>query len=719
MAETIFGYIERITYYNEENGFVVAKIQEKGKKNLTPAVGYSAKLTPGESINLKGHWINNKKHGEQFQFENYNIIAPATVSAIEKYLGSGLIKGIGPVMAKRIVSKFKEDSFDVIEKTPDRLAEVEGIGENRVESIKKAWEEQKEVKDIMIFLQEHNVGPSFAAKIYKQYGQESIGKIKNNPYQLASDIYGIGFLTADKIAQSLGIPPDSLLRVKEGTVYVLNKLTDSGHMYYPMDNLITRVVEALEINNQLAETAINELCNEDRAIVEEKQDEKLVYLKSLYMIEKKLAQNLLRLREYNSSIREIDTEKAIKWAEEKLGIEFAQQQKQAIASTVQNKITVITGGPGTGKTTIINAVLEILKAIKSKVILTAPTGRAAKRMNEATNFPATTIHRLLKYKPNERKFKHDQDNPLDTDTVIIDEASMIDAKLMNDTLKAIPSCANLVLIGDINQLPSVGPGDVLKNVINSKQFKTVTLNEIFRQSKASQIVTNAHKINMGQIPVLKNEDKSDFYFVQKDEPEEVVSTILELCKNRIPKAFGFNPSEDIQVLSPIHKSVTGVGHLNIELQKILNPQGKEFIRGNRTYRVGDKVMQMRNNYDKNVFNGDIGKIYSIDLEEQEVVINFGENKVTYDFSEMDEVVLSYATSVHKSQGSEYPVVVIPITMQHYIMLQRNLIYTGVTRGKKLVILVGSKKALAIAVKNNKQQKRFTNLEERLKTEHTS
>ncbi len=717
--ETIYGYLERITFINEENHFTVARLQEKAKKELTTIVGNLAGINPGESLRLFGKWVHNAKYGNQFQVEKYETVVPATVNGIEKYLGSGLIKGIGPVMARRIVKTFGLSTLDVIETTPDELAKVDGIGAKRIEMITKAWEEQKEIKEIMVFLQSNGVSAAYSARIFKRYGKASIENVRENPYRLAADIPGIGFITADRIAQNMGVDPNSILRVKEGIIYVLNQLTDEGHVYYPLEPLLAKAAEMLKVNAELTGRAVAELLEERRIRIEELPGQpplQAVYLPAFYTAETNLARLLLCLAGEPSPVRSIDTEKAVDWVAGKIGSNLAEKQKEAVVLSAQNKVLIITGGPGTGKTTIIKAIIRIFRALKLQILLAAPTGRAAKRMQEATGHEAKTIHRLLEYSPRKGGFEKNQESPLEADVVILDESSMIDLLLMYNLVKAIPSNATLILVGDINQLPSVGPGNVLKDLIECGRFKVVTLTEIFRQARESRIVTNAHLINRGMFPDLKKppgRELSDFYFIEEEEPEKIINKILALCLSRIPKRFGFHPVQDIQVLTPMHRGKLGVMNINLKLQEFLNPNESMLIRGNKSFKVNDKVMQVTNNYDKSVYNGDVGTISRIDQEEQEVQVDFEGRIVTYDFSELEELVLAYAISIHKSQGSEYPAVIIPVVTQHYLLLQRNLIYTGLIRGKKLVILIGSKRALAIAVKNNKTQNRFTWLKERL------
>jgi exodeoxyribonuclease V alpha subunit len=716
----ISGLLEKITYCNEKDGFVVAKLQEKGKKELTTIVGNLSTINPGESLMLTGKWVNNKRFGEQFQVERFEVTMPATVNGLKKYLGSGLIKGIGPMMADRIVNLFGLDTLNIIENVPERLSEIEGIGPKRISMIIKAWEEQKEIKEIMIFLQGHGVSSTYSAKIYKQYGDRSIEVVKENPYRLIQDIHGIGFITADKIAQNIGIHPNSLIRAKAGLIHVLSELAEEGHVCYPEKGLIQKAREILKVDQELIIKAMAELSRGKEIFLEDFSldgKKKRVYLAPFFVAETGIAQMLRRLKESPSTFRPIRPEKAFDWIQQRLHIELAERQKEAIVFGVNSKVLVITGGPGTGKTTIITAILRIFQQLKLSISLAAPTGRAAKRMSEATGWEAKTIHRLLEYSPQKGLFKKDEGDPLEVDVMIIDEASMADVLLMYHLLKAIPSHAHLILVGDVDQLPSVGPGNVLKDIINSGIFTVVRLTEIFRQAQESMIVVNAHRVNRGEFPILQDAERSeivDFFFIEEEEPEKILNKILTLCVESIPERFGFHPIREIQVLTPMHRGIIGVSNLNIELQKKLNPDQFGITHGSRIFKVGDKVMQITNNYEREVFNGDIGWILKIDQEDQEVIIDFDGRSIPYDYSDLDEIVLAYAISVHKSQGSEYPVVIFPVTTQHYLLLQRNLIYTGMTRAKKLVVLIGTKKALTIAIKNNKPQWRYAHLLERLR-----
>lgn len=710
------GHIERVTFSNEESAFCVCKLKVKDENDLVTIVGNMVNPIPGEFVEIDGKWIIHPKFGSQFQVLQYKTLVPATLFGIQKYLGSGLIKGIGPVMAKRIVKRFGIKSLDIIEKDTPMLSQVEGIGKKRIEMIQQAWNQQKEVRAVMLFLQSHGVSTAYAAKIFKTYGQDSIHIVKDNPYRLARDIFGIGFITADTIAQKIGLEKHAPQRIEAGLEYVLYQLADDGHVCYPYNELCQKVKQMLEVNRDIVLTAIKDSFLAGRIVIEDiSENDKQVFLKKFYVCEMGIAINFHRIKNSPKRIRKIDSNKAVEWIKDQIKIRLAKNQEEAVKKSLEEKVLIITGGPGTGKTTIINAIINILKKAGAKILLAAPTGRAAKKMSEATWERARTIHRLLEYSMTEPGFKKNDKNPLKCDVLIIDEASMIDTVLMHHLLKAVPREATLILVGDVNQLPSVGPGNVLNDLIVSNAFSVVTLDTIFRQAKKSLIVVNAHRINKGMFPaVAKDNKKGDFYFVQKAEPEEVLNTIIDLVQNRIPDKFGYDPLDDIQVLTPMHKGIVGAANLNHELQKILNPKKVIVQRGNRKFKVSDKVMQIRNNYDKHTYNGDIGRIIDISGVDQTLLINFDKREVEYDFSEFDEIVHAYAISIHKSQGSEYPVVIIPVVVQHYILLQRNLIYTAVTRGKKLVVLVGTKKALAMAINTVKSSKRHTRLWHRLK-----
>lgn len=723
MFETIQGQIERVTFHNEENGFSILRLKVSGHRELVTVVGSLIAPVPGQVVRATGEWGTHHEFGDQFKIAHYETLVPATVAGIEKYLGSGLVKGIGPVMAKRIVKQFGKETLNTIEESVDRLCEVEGIGEKRLGMIQKAWTDQKEIRQVMVFLQGHGVSAGYATKIFKQYRNHSIEVVTQNPYRMAMDIFGIGFITADKIAENLGFAKDSAVRAEAGILYVLNQLSDAGHVYYPREELLEKCIEILGVEREVISTAMTKLSSERRIVVEtvrEQGEEKVdvtvaVYLYTFHVCEKGVASRLKTLLRTPHSRRKIDSTKAVQWVQQQLSLSLAEHQIEAVKSALNSKVMVITGGPGTGKTTIIKCILAIFERLGINILLGAPTGRAAKRMNEATGRDARTIHRMLEFSPKTGGFEKNEKYPLKCDLLIVDEASMIDTVLMYHLLKAVPIHSTLILVGDVNQLPSVGPGSVLKDVIESGVVPVVMLTEIFRQARDSAIIVNAHLINNGEMPRLEasTEGINDFYFIEKTEPEDALRIILELLGGRIQNAFGFDPVDDVQVLTPMNRGMVGTLNLNTELQKALNPRDDGMIRGGRSFKVRDKVMQIRNNYTKEVFNGDIGHIVKIDPENQEVIIAYDGRDVVYDYGELDEVILAYAVSVHKSQGSEYPCVVIPLLTQHYVLLQRNLLYTAITRGKKLVVVVGSRKALAISVKNDKTQKRHTLLRVRL------
>jgi exodeoxyribonuclease V alpha subunit len=725
------GQIERITFTNEENGFTIARVKVWGHRELVTVVGNFTLPAPGETVRMQGQWTTHPRFGEQFQMVSYQSRVPATVAGIRKYLGSGLIRGIGPKMAERIVKQFGKNTLDIIDQHPEKLIQVEGIGQYRIAMIQQAWDEQKEIREVMVFLQSHGVTPAYAAKIFKHYGKDSIPVVRENPYRLAMDIFGIGFITADRIAEKLGVPRDSELRAQAGVIYVLHHLSDDGHVYYPKPLLIEECEKILEIPSDIIHNAINSLTDQRQLVLEDPdpfEDENqpsdtAVYLKKFFISETHTAARLKRLTLAPSLLRKIDRQKAIEWVQNKLSIQLAIRQAEAVCQALESKAMVITGGPGTGKTTIIKSLLEIFSRLRLRTLLAAPTGRAAKRMSEATGHPASTIHRLLAYSIQSGGFQKNEEHPLECDLLILDETSMIDIILMHHLLKAVPVSSRLILVGDIHQLPSVGAGNVLSDIIGSGLIPVVELNEIFRQAQGSRIIVNAHQICSGMIPNLNEQPPdSDFFFVKRDDPEEAADLIRNLVQERIPRRFGLDPMTDIQVLSPMNRGIAGVENLNRTLQDALNPGVDQLVRGDRSFRVRDKVMQIRNNYDKDVFNGDIGQITAMDPESREIRVDFDGREVTYELSDLDELVPAYAVSIHKSQGSEYPAVVISLLAQHYIMLQRNLLYTGITRGKRLVIVVGSKRAMSIAIRNNKIQRRFTRLRERLsrmKSDHSS
>ncbi len=708
--EYLSGIVERITYNNEENGFSVIKIKSRGYAELVTVVGNLAAVNVGAAIRLKGDWRHDSKYGKQFSVVDYRETVPATIAGIEKYLGSGMIKGIGPVYAKRIVARFKENTLKIIEEQPDSLIDVEGIGQRRVDMIKRAWQEQKEIKNVMLFLQSNGVSTAYAVKIYKTYGNESINIVKTNPYRLADDIWGIGFKTADKIARQLGFDSNSFERCRSGLLYVLNELSNDGHCYALRDQLFEAAGSILELDRPLIEGTLDRMLEEKLVIGDEGN---AVYLPAFYYSELGAAKRVRKILAEESKYKAAGIDEHLKNIQEEHNIQYDDIQIEAVKTAAGSKLMVLTGGPGTGKTTTTLAIIKVFQKLNARVLLAAPTGRAAKRMSETTGLEAKTIHRLLEYKPPEG-YKKNEESPLDCDVLIIDETSMVDIMLFYNLLKAVSNETVLILVGDVDQLPSVGAGNVLKDIIESETVNVVRLTRIFRQAQGSAIVTNAHRINRGGTPNLKGGKSSDFFFIEEEEPQKVVATITELCSKRLPNYYKVDPVNDIQVLCPMQKGETGAFNLNIILQEALNPAEVSIKYGGTVYRLNDKVMQIKNNYDKNVFNGDIGSITGIDTEDRMLTICFDGVNVEYDATELDEVVLAYATTVHKSQGSEYKIVVAPVTMQHYMMLQRNLLYTCVTRAKKVLVLVGSKKAIGISVSNNRMQKRNTMLVERLR-----
>ena len=710
MEEPLAGYIEAIVFTQPENGFTVARLKEPKKKDLTVIVGYLPSLQPGETVICKGTWKIHPSHGRQFEVSDYTVEMPNDLVGIQKYLESGLVKGIGPVFAKKIVDRFGLNTLSVIDQTPHKLLEIAGLGEKKMDSLVECWKAQRSIREVMIFLRTHGASPAYAQRIYKAYGDESIRKVKENPYKLAKDIFGIGFKIADGIALKLGFTVNSSERISAGIEFVLWELSNDGHTCYPLAEFLPIAKATLEVDLPLIEAEISALVQ--RNFLVKKED--MIWLKPFFAYEMGIARDLASLKNSAQVIRAIDAAKATNWAEEKLGIQFAEQQKEAITAALSDKVHIITGGPGTGKSTITNAILRVAEKLTDKIILAAPTGRAAKRMTQITNRKASTIHSLLEMDFSFGGFKRGREKPLDCDFIIIDEASMIDTPLLFALLRAIPQGARVLFVGDTDQLPSVGPGTVLRDIIASGTIPITRLTEIFRQAKGSKIITNAHKINQGEFPSVITAPDSDFHFIEAETPEAIQQIILELVNQTIPEKWHFDRIEDIQVLSPMKRGVIGSELLNDALQALLNPSDKPLFRGGRKFHVFDKVMQIRNNYDKGLSNGDIGRIESIDAAEQMMIVCFDGRFVEFPFSDLDELVLSYATSVHKYQGSECPCVVIPIHTSHFKLLHRNLLYTAVTRGKKQVYLVGTKKAIAIAVHNDQVQKRYTGLENAMK-----
>lgn len=714
--EVLAGLVERVTFHNTENGFCVLRAKARGHRDLVTVVGHAATISAGEWITASGEWINDRTHGQQFKARFLRTSAPTSIDGIEKYLGSGMIRGIGPVYAKKLVRAFGEKVFDTVEAEPERLREVTGIGPVRAKRITDAWAEQKVVREIMVFLHDHGVGTARAVRIYKTYGADAVQVMTENPYRLARDIRGIGFKTADAIAMKLGIEKTAMIRLRAGISFALTEAMNEGHCGLPTEELIPLAEELLEVPPELIRTALDLELSDGAVIADHVGETPCVFLVGLHQAERGIADRLMRLLKGKLPWPRIDPDKALPWVEQRIGLQLAESQKTAIRLALASKVLVITGGPGVGKTTIVNSILRVLSAKSAKLLLCAPTGRAAKRMTEATGFEAKTVHRLLEVDPKGGGFKRDGDYQLDCDLLVVDEASMVDVMLMQALMKAVPDDAALLIVGDIDQLPSVGPGQVLADVIASGAVPVIRLTEVFRQAAQSRIITSAHKINQGSIPDLsKPEGHSDFYFVQADDPEPAVLRIVELVKSRIPKRFDLDPIRDIQVLCPMNRGGVGARSLNIELQLALNPAGERKVeRFGWTFAPGDKVMQIENDYDKEVFNGDIGYIDDVDPDVGELNASFDGRSLTYGFGELDTLVPAYAVTIHKSQGSEYPAVVIPIMTQHYAMLQRNLLYTGITRGKRLVILVGQKKAVAIAVRNVSGRRRWSKLNEWLR-----
>jgi exodeoxyribonuclease V alpha subunit len=746
VADKLRGVVERVTYANPETGYSVVRLAIKGRLDLVTAVGELADVNAGESLELAGEWTRHKQYGRQFRVQGYRTVLPATAEGIEKYLGSGLVKGVGPVMAGRIVQKYGVDTLDVIEHEPRRLLDVLGIGPTRVARIEQAWAEQKQIREIMIFLQGHNVRASWAVKIYKAFGDQSVQVVQEDPYRLAREIRGIGFKTADTIARNMGLPPDSPKRVAAGVAYALSEEADKGHVYVPQGELVATAAEMLEVPVELTSQGVQDLEEEEQiqretlqyamagsfarqepsaqpgSVAREQQADYAVYLRPFYYGEVGVAGHLQRMLAHRAS--RLEALRSVMW-EVLLGassgdqgeIQLSERQKEGVRTALTSKVSVLTGGPGTGKTTTVRTVIELLDRFRCRYALASPTGRAAKRLAETTGRPAKTLHRLLGFAPGEG-FKYDDETPLDVDMLIVDEASMLDLLLTNHLLKALHPATHLLLVGDIDQLPSVGAGNVLRDVIDSGKVPVVSLDLIFRQAQTSMIVTNAHRINKGQMPVFVKGD-TDFYLFAQDDPDKAANLLVEIVQTRIPRKFGYDPLQDIQVLSPMHRGAVGVGNLNQRLQAALNPPSPKKAErrlAGRGFRVGDRVIQHRNNYQLDVYNGDIGRIEGIDAVNQSLNVRIDDRLVRYDWSEADELGLAYAISVHKAQGSEYPAVVVPVMTTHYMLLQRPLLYTAVTRARKLVVLVGTRRAIAIAVRNNKVALRNSGLSERLAQE---
>jgi len=708
--ETVTGTVENIVFRNDASGYTVCRINVPGRAEAVTVVGSCPAVWVGETLKAEGCWVRHAQHGLQLQADSMTCVAPTSAKGIERYLASGMVRGIGKVMAKRLVHAFGNDTLKVIDKESKRLEEVNGIGPVRRSMIKDSWVEQRAVRDIMIFLQSHGVGTAQAARIYRHYGNDAIAAITDNPYRLAPEIWGIGFKTADGVAMSLGIPPHSELRARAGIVHVLQTLTDEGHCFCTRVELILQGQALLDIPAEILAGGLEHELGRGSLVA----DGDRIYLSSLFEAEKGVAEKMAALLGTPAAFRPIVVEKAVPWAERRMAITFADMQARALRMALSEKVSIVTGGPGVGKTTIIRALVDVLRARRLSVALAAPTGRAAKRMEEATGHEAKTIHRMLKFLPNTGRFEHGPENLLEGDVYILDEVSMVDLALMWSFLGALPDSSSLVLVGDTDQLPSVGPGNVLRDLIGSGVVPCTELDTIFRQETSGWIVRNAHHVNRGErLETPSGEDSSDFYFIETREPEQVIRRMLDLVTRRIPERFGFNPMKDIQVLTPMRRNQLGADNLNALLQEALNPSGRQMQRFGRMYRVGDRVMQIRNNYEKDVFNGDIGLIADLDEVDLRVTVDFDGQVVPYEHSELDELVHAYACSIHKAQGSEYPAVVILLATQHYKLLQRNLLYTALTRGRKLACLVGSSKAVHIAVRNNEIRLRRTALRERV------
>ena len=718
-TEVLAGAIERVTFHNDENGYCVLRVKARGHRELVTVIGHAALVSAGEWITASGEWVNDRTYGPQFRSRFLKASAPTSAEGIERYLGSGMIRGIGPVYAKKLARTFGEGVFDVIETAPERLREVDGIGPVRAERITTAWAEQKTVREIMVFLHSHAVGTARAVRIFKTYGADAVQIMSENPYRLARDIRGIGFKTADAIAMRLGIEKNAMIRIRAGIAFALMEAMDDGHCGLPAGELLPQAAELLEAPQELVRTAVDLELADGNVVADEARETPCIFLAGLYGAERGIASRLRRIAAEPLPWRRIDPDKALPWIEQQSGLTLARSQDAAVRLALSSKVLVITGGPGVGKTTIVNSILRILAAKGARIVLCAPTGRAARRMTEACGLEARTIHRLLEVDPASGGFRRDADRPVNCDLLVVDEASMVDVLLMHALLKAVPDTAAVLIVGDIDQLPSVGPGQVLADIIASAAVPVVRLTEVFRQAAMSRIIVNAHRINEGIVPALDKPDReSDFYYVPADDSESAVPKVLELVRTRIPRRFGLDPIRDIQVLCPMNRGGVGARSLNIELQAALNPAGERRIeRFGWTFAPGDKVMQIENDYDREVYNGDIGRIDDVDPELGEVTARFDNRVVTYGFGELDALAPAYATTIHKSQGSEYPAVVIPLLTQHYVMLQRNLLYTGVTRGKRLCVLVGQRKAIAIAVKAATGRRRWSKLREWLRPEH--
>jgi exodeoxyribonuclease V alpha subunit len=713
-TEVLAGLVERVTFHNAESGFCVLRVKARGQRDLVTVVGHAATIAAGEWVQMSGTWINDRTHGLQFKATFLRASPPTTLEGIERYLGSGMIRGIGPIYARKLVRAFGDAVFELIERQPERLRDVAGIGPKRAARIVAGWAEQKVIREIMLFLHAHGVGTSRAVRIYKTYGTDAVQLISENPYRLARDIRGIGFLTADRVAEKLGIARTASIRVRAGLSYALAEAMDEGHCGLPVDELTDLTAKLIEVPSALIDDALALELEAGEVVADMVEGRPCVFLAGLYRAEQGIAGRLRTLTAGHLPWPGIDADKAIPWVEARTGLTLAASQQAAVRLALRAKVLVITGGPGVGKTTLVNSILRILRAKGVQVALCAPTGRAAKRLSEQTSLEGRTIHRLLETDPKTGGFRRGEAHPLDCDLLVVDEASMVDVPLMRALLAALPDEAALLVVGDVDQLPSVGPGQVLSDMIASGAVPVIRLTEVFRQAVQSRIIVNAHRINRGEMPELAAAEGADFFFVDAAEPEEGARKLLSVVRERIPARFGLDPVRDVQVLCPMNRGGLGARALNLALQQALNPPGERRVeRFGWTFCPGDKVMQVANDYDRDVFNGDLGVITALDLEEGELTVAFDGRPVVYSFGELDELVLAYATTIHKAQGSEYPAVVIPLSTQHYAMLARNLLYTGVTRGKQLVVLVGQRRALAIAVRSQGARRRWSKLRERL------
>lgn len=728
-VERLQGVVERITYHSAESGYTVARLKAPRMSELVTIVGSFANLQAGQTLQMQGTWREHPKYGPQFQVTQYQETKPATLTGIEKYLGSGLIKGVGPVTAKRIVAHFGVETLDIIEHHLDRLVEVPGIAKKRIKMIQAAWVEQKAIKEVMLFLQTHGVSTTYAVKIYKRYGDESIQIVTANPYRLATDVYGIGFVTADAIARNLGIHPNSEFRYRAGLLHILSEAAEEGHCFLPQSELVERTVERLALPDHRIDASDILALTTDMTIdgelmmqggTRDLQGQFLCYAPPFFHTEQGLAN---RVKHLLSQPVTVDVPRVERWIDRfvtSTRLQLSQQQRQAVVMAASHRVLILTGGPGTGKSFTCKTIVALWKAMGKTITLASPTGRAAQRLSEMTGQEAKTLHRLLEIDPKTMKFKRDQDNPIPAEAIVVDEASMMDLFLANSLFKAVAPNAHLLIVGDTDQLPSVGPGAVLNDLIASGLMPVVRLTQVFRQAQQSAIVTNAHRINGGELPQLErvgNQPKSDCLWFMAENPQYGVAGIQDMVTHLIPQ-LGFDPARDVQVLCPMSRGEMGTRNLNQVLQQLINPphpSKAELVRGGMTFRVGDRILQLKNDYNREVFNGDLGIISAIDTEEQELLARFGERDVAYDYADLDEITLAFATTIHKSQGSEYPVVILPIFTQHQIMLSRNLIYTGLTRARRLVILVGGQKAIAMAISQVRDQQRYTLLAHRLKT----